>query len=154
MRSTSPRGTPRLAAIVGNAGRYMSMAKGPIAVSAPMRMSQPGRPREVCVGDMKVYGEQRSRDMRARLPTVACLAPSGQMYHAWPYRKLVRVFRFIGSRSVRGTYPAAATSALAQSGVARMSSGVIGNVSRPWSIPSTRRGSGTAVPTATSTLLS
>ena len=40
--------------------------------------------------------------MRARLPTVACLAPSGQMYHAWPYRKLVRVFRFIGSRSVRG----------------------------------------------------
>ncbi|MNJ65196.1 hypothetical protein D3C77_611930 [compost metagenome] len=48
--------------MVGNAGRYMSMANGPIAVSAPMRMSQPGRPlRETDDGDMVIAVKRRGQ---------------------------------------------------------------------------------------------
>jgi hypothetical protein len=44
VRSTWLLFAPRLLAIAGKAGKYMSMDSGPIAVSAPIKMSHPGRP--------------------------------------------------------------------------------------------------------------
>src|SRR5262245_3889888 len=45
VRCTAPASACRAAAMAGNAGRYMSIDSGPIAVSMPSSISQGGRPR-------------------------------------------------------------------------------------------------------------
>ncbi|CFN71279.1 Uncharacterised protein [Bordetella pertussis] len=79
VRSTSPRSTPRPAAIDGKAGRYMSMEKGPMAVSAPMRMSQPGMLREMVCGGMG--GAVRGDGVQGRASVIAWSEASRPLYH-------------------------------------------------------------------------